>query len=258
MLFRNPRLFAFLLIAIGGGVLGYYGEQYRRLPTYTDADIEQSVEANLALDLARMGPHLQPAGEGESGPHASQQHRHAYAVRRHRGHDGGFDVAPACLANQFRALDLGLRCGGIHVDHPRIRERPGRERTRGIQRLVGRHRAENQRARRGQHAGIGGELHALRRRVPAHRLSCRCLVEQQVESRELDACGCLAQVSREPLPHFAETQESDAQRRHVRNPCVTTSTSGSDYRPVSACAPPHPGTSHPASPPVRRRSACPC
>ena len=63
MLFRNPRLLAYLMIAIGLGLLGYYGEQLWRLPTYSPAEVEQSVEMNLALDLARMGPHLQPTAE---------------------------------------------------------------------------------------------------------------------------------------------------------------------------------------------------
>lgn len=63
MLFRNPRLFAFLLIAVGTGVLVYFGEQWLRLPVWTDTEIEQSVELNLALDLQHRGPHLQPTGE---------------------------------------------------------------------------------------------------------------------------------------------------------------------------------------------------
>jgi hypothetical protein len=63
MLFRNPRAFAFLLIAIGIGLLGYYGEQLWRLPTWSEAEIAQSVELNLALDLRHRGPHLQPTPE---------------------------------------------------------------------------------------------------------------------------------------------------------------------------------------------------
>ena len=63
MLFRNPRVFAFLLIAVGVGLIGYYGEQRWRLPAWSEAEIEQSVELNLALDLQRRGPYLQPAGE---------------------------------------------------------------------------------------------------------------------------------------------------------------------------------------------------
>lgn len=63
MLFRNPRFFAFLLVALGVGLLGYFGEQWRRLPAWSEQEIEQSVELNLALDLRHRGPHLQPTGE---------------------------------------------------------------------------------------------------------------------------------------------------------------------------------------------------
>jgi hypothetical protein len=63
MLFRNPRAFAYLLIAIGLCLLGYYGEKLWRLPTWTAAEIEQSVELNLALDLRHRGRHLQPTPE---------------------------------------------------------------------------------------------------------------------------------------------------------------------------------------------------
>lgn len=57
---RNPRLFAFLLISVGAVVAGWYGERLWRLPAWSEAEIEQSVELNLALDLNRRGPHLQP------------------------------------------------------------------------------------------------------------------------------------------------------------------------------------------------------
>jgi len=63
MLFRNPRVFAFLLIATGVGLVGYYGEERWRQPAWSEAEIEQSVELNLVLELQRRGPHLQPAGE---------------------------------------------------------------------------------------------------------------------------------------------------------------------------------------------------
>ena len=63
MLFRNPRAFAFVLIAIGTGLLAWYGPQWQRLPEWSDAEIEQSVELNLQLDLQRMGPHLTPSDE---------------------------------------------------------------------------------------------------------------------------------------------------------------------------------------------------
>jgi hypothetical protein len=60
MLFRNPRLLAFLLVAVGIGLAAYYGELRWRLPAWSDAEIEQSVELNLSLELQRRGPHLQP------------------------------------------------------------------------------------------------------------------------------------------------------------------------------------------------------
>lgn len=63
MLLRNPLLFAFLMVAVGTGLLGYYGEQRYRLPEWSEAEIEQSVELNLAIELQRRGPHLQPTGE---------------------------------------------------------------------------------------------------------------------------------------------------------------------------------------------------
>jgi hypothetical protein len=63
MLLRNPRAFAFVLAAIGIGVTGWYGEQRLRLPQWSEAEIEQSVELNLQLELQRRGPHLQPQGE---------------------------------------------------------------------------------------------------------------------------------------------------------------------------------------------------
>lgn len=60
MLFRNPHLFAFVLAAVGLGLIAYYGEQLSRLPAWTEQEIDQSVELNLALELQRRGPHLQP------------------------------------------------------------------------------------------------------------------------------------------------------------------------------------------------------
>jgi hypothetical protein len=63
MLLRNPRAFAFVLAAIGFGVAAWYGEQRWRLPQWSEAEIEQSVELNLQLELQRRGPHLQPQPE---------------------------------------------------------------------------------------------------------------------------------------------------------------------------------------------------
>ncbi|HUS25251.1 MAG TPA: hypothetical protein VM369_09895 [Candidatus Binatia bacterium] len=63
MLFRNPRVFAFVLLATGLGLAGWYGEEWLRLPEWSEAEIAQSTELNLQLDLQRMGAQLAPTGE---------------------------------------------------------------------------------------------------------------------------------------------------------------------------------------------------
>ena len=63
MLFRNPQAFAAILMIAGTSLLVYFGEQWYRLPPWSEAEIEQSVELNLAMDLQRLGPHLRPTGE---------------------------------------------------------------------------------------------------------------------------------------------------------------------------------------------------
>lgn len=63
MLLRNPRAFAFVLAAIGLGVVLWFGEQRARLPQWSETEIGQSAELNLQLELQRRGPHLQPQGE---------------------------------------------------------------------------------------------------------------------------------------------------------------------------------------------------
>jgi hypothetical protein len=63
MLFRDPRALAFVLLAVGVGLLGWYGDQWYRLPAWSDSEIEQSVDLNLEIELARRGPLLQPQGE---------------------------------------------------------------------------------------------------------------------------------------------------------------------------------------------------
>ena len=60
---RNPRVLTFLLVAFGVGLVAWYGEQRWRLPAWSEAEIEQSVELNLAVELERRGPHLRPSGE---------------------------------------------------------------------------------------------------------------------------------------------------------------------------------------------------
>ena len=63
MLFRNPRLLAFLLATVGLGIAAWYGEQRWRLPAWSEGEIEQSVELNLVVELRQRGPHLQPSAE---------------------------------------------------------------------------------------------------------------------------------------------------------------------------------------------------
>ncbi|SFF42213.1 hypothetical protein SAMN04488120_1043 [Fontimonas thermophila] len=62
---HRPRLTSLpaLLLAVGLGLVGYYGVEWYTLPEYSEADIEASVELNLQLDLQRRGPHLQPDAE---------------------------------------------------------------------------------------------------------------------------------------------------------------------------------------------------
>lgn len=51
------------ILAIGVALCGYYGQAWWALPDYSESDIEASVELNLAIDLSRRGPHLQPDAE---------------------------------------------------------------------------------------------------------------------------------------------------------------------------------------------------
>ena len=45
------------MMFVGGiGLAAYAWDEWRQLPTYSDADVERSVDRNLAIDLARMGP----------------------------------------------------------------------------------------------------------------------------------------------------------------------------------------------------------
>lgn len=60
---RNPRSLPALIFLAGLGIAGYYGIAWYQLPKWSDQEIEQSVELNLAMDVARMGPQLKPAGE---------------------------------------------------------------------------------------------------------------------------------------------------------------------------------------------------
>lgn len=49
-----------LMLALGLGLVSYYGIEWYELPEYSEAEIEASTELNLQLDLQRRGPHLQP------------------------------------------------------------------------------------------------------------------------------------------------------------------------------------------------------
>ncbi len=63
MVSRRLQSFAYLLLLSGVGLLTYFGSEWTQLPEWTEAEITQSVELNLAIDLQRMGPNLQPEGE---------------------------------------------------------------------------------------------------------------------------------------------------------------------------------------------------
>lgn len=61
----RPRINLFHAIAVAGlSLSGYYGHLWLNLPSYSEADISESVQLNLAMDLARRGPHLQPDAAG--------------------------------------------------------------------------------------------------------------------------------------------------------------------------------------------------
>ena len=63
MLARRLQAFAYILIVTGVGLLAWFGDEWYRLPVWSEAEIEQSVELNLAIDLKRLGPNMQPEGE---------------------------------------------------------------------------------------------------------------------------------------------------------------------------------------------------
>jgi hypothetical protein len=61
----RPRVNLFHIVAVAGlSLSGYYGYAWTQLPTYSEAEIEESVELNLAIDLSRRGHHLQPDAAG--------------------------------------------------------------------------------------------------------------------------------------------------------------------------------------------------
>jgi hypothetical protein len=84
MLLRNPRGFAFLLLAAGLGLTAWFGEQRWRLPDWSEGEIEQSVELNLAIELGRRGPHLRPEGERLEALRATLRAEVEAEIRRER------------------------------------------------------------------------------------------------------------------------------------------------------------------------------
>src|SRR6476659_9511235 len=63
MPFRDPRVLAFVLIAIGGWLVIWYGEQWYSLPRPSPTDIEDTVDLRLETELKQRGPLLQPTPE---------------------------------------------------------------------------------------------------------------------------------------------------------------------------------------------------
>lgn len=55
-----PSFFA----TLGLGLCGWYGLALYELPRYSEQDIALSADANLAMDLSRMGEHLRPDAAG--------------------------------------------------------------------------------------------------------------------------------------------------------------------------------------------------
>lgn len=60
---RDPRPFAFFLIAGGIGLSLWYGLEWWQMPRRTPEQVQEQVEIRLALELQHMGPQLQPTGE---------------------------------------------------------------------------------------------------------------------------------------------------------------------------------------------------
>lgn len=59
---RNTRArVAFVLAALGGGLLIYGGLKWRELPQYSEKDLTTSTEINLSLDVARLGADHEPS-----------------------------------------------------------------------------------------------------------------------------------------------------------------------------------------------------
>ena len=97
----------FLLLSAGLGVSAWYGLALYELPRYSEPEIEVSVEANLAIDLARLGPHLQLDATGRERLRAQiRQEVKSEIARERREPQQGLAVGLACLL--FGAASLAL------------------------------------------------------------------------------------------------------------------------------------------------------
>lgn len=95
---RPPYLMPFFLLSLGVGLCGWYGMNWYELPRYTEPDIQASVEANLAIDLARMGQHLKPDDAGLARLRASiSQEVRAEIDRDKQEAQRGFALGLICL-----------------------------------------------------------------------------------------------------------------------------------------------------------------
>jgi len=63
MLSRDPKTLAIILIAAGIGLCLWFGEEWYSLPQWSEAEIQQSADLNVAMDVQRMSPQLAPTGE---------------------------------------------------------------------------------------------------------------------------------------------------------------------------------------------------
>jgi hypothetical protein len=62
LLLRNPRMIPAIMFSAGLAVAGYYGLAWYQMPQFSEQEIEQSTELNLALDLAQRSAQERPQG----------------------------------------------------------------------------------------------------------------------------------------------------------------------------------------------------
>lgn len=101
---RNPMLMPFIFLALGVGLIGWYGLSWYELPQYNESDIAASIEANLAVDLSRRGPNLQPDAKGLERMRAQIRDELTADIDRER-------------ADAERGIGIGLFCIVIALGH---------------------------------------------------------------------------------------------------------------------------------------------